>query len=131
MNQVIFFLLILNFLILILKSQTSIKGNTYNTGAGKAVYDTNKVGKNETEVVIPLKHLGNFWKTLNIPLINCETELILIWSKNCVLSDMTAANNPPTGLESQITGTKLYVPVITLSKKTPTKWLLEEDLKEL
>ena len=121
MNQVIFFLLILNFLILILKSKTSITGNTYNTGAGKAVYDTNKVGKNETEVVIPLKHLGNFWKTLNIPLINCETELILIWSKNCVLSDMTAANNPPTGLEFQITGTKLYVPVITLSKKTPTK----------
>ena len=122
MNQVILFLLILNFLILILKSKTSITGNTYNIGAGKAVYDTNKLGKNETEVVVPLKHLGNFWKTLNIPLINCEIELILIWSKNCVLSDMTVANNSPTGLEFQITGTKLYVPVITLSrKKTPTK----------
>ena len=121
MNQVILFLLILNFLILILKSKTSITGNTYNIGAGKAANDTNKVGKNETEVVIPPKHLENFWKTLNIPLINCEIELILIWSKNCVLSDMTAANNPPTGLEFQITGTKLYVPVITLSKKTPTK----------
>ena len=131
MNQVIFFLLILNFLILILKSKTSITGNTYNTGAGKAVYDTNKVGKNETEVVIPLKHLSNFWRSLNILLINCEVELILTWTKNCALADMTAANNPPTGLEFQITGTKLYVPVITLSKKNPTKWLLEEDLKEL
>ena len=119
MNQVILFLLILNFLILILKSKTSITGNTYNIGAGKAANDTNKVGKNETEVVIPPKHLGNFWKTLNIPLINCEIELILIWSKNCVLSDMTVANNSPTGLEFQITGTKLYVPVITLSKKKP------------
>ena len=131
MNQVIFFLLILNFLILILKSKTSITGNTYNTGAGKAVYDTNKVGKNETEVVIPLKHLSNFWRSLDIPLINYEVELILTWTKDCILADMTAANNPPTGLEFQITGTKLYVPVITLSKKNPTKWLLEEDLKEL
>ena len=45
-----------------------------------------KIDKNETEVVIPLipvilKHLSNFWKTLNISLINCEIELILTWSK--------------------------------------------------
>ena len=31
------------------------------------------------KVVIPLKHLSNFWMTLNIPLINCEVELILTW----------------------------------------------------
>ena len=42
----------------------------------------NKVGKNEAEVVIPLKYLSNFWRSLNIPLINCEVELILTWSKN-------------------------------------------------
>ena len=41
------------------------------------------------KVVIPLKHLSNFWKSLNTPLINCEVELILTWSKNCVLADMT------------------------------------------
>ena len=58
-----------------------------------------KSEKNETEVVIPLKHLNNFWRTLNISLINCEIELILTWSKNCVLADMTAANNSTTGLE--------------------------------
>ena len=57
------------------KYKTSITGNTYNVGAGEAGYDANKVGKNETEVVIPLKHLSNFWRTLNIPLINCEVEL--------------------------------------------------------
>ena len=76
----------------------SITGNTYNVGAVDAGYDANRVGKNKTEVVIPLKHLRKFWKSLNIPLINCETELILTWSKNCVLADVTAANNPPRGL---------------------------------
>ena len=100
------------------KYKTSITGNTYNIGAGEEGYDANKVGKNETEVVIPLKHLSNFWRTLNIPLINCEIELILTWSKNCVLADMTVANNPPTGLEFQITDPKLFVPVVTLSKET-------------
>ena len=50
-------------------------------------------------------------------MINCEIELILTWSKYCVLADMTATNNPPTGLEFQITGTKLYVPGVTLSKE--------------
>ena len=61
------------------KYKTSITGNTYNVGVGEACYDAIKVGKNETEVVIPLKHLRNFWRTLNIPLINCEVELILTW----------------------------------------------------
>ena len=82
-----------------------------------------KIGKNKTEVVIPLKHLSNFWRTLNIPLINCEIELILTWSKNCVLADMTAVNNPPTGLEFQITDKKLYIPVVTLSKENDKKLL--------
>ena len=44
-------------------------------------YDANKFGKNETEVVIPLKHISNFWRSLNIALINFEVELILTWSK--------------------------------------------------
>ena len=101
------------------KYKTSITGNTYDGN------DANKIGKNETEVVIPLKHLSNFWRTLNIPLINCEIELILTCSKNCTLADMTvraARNNnvPPaivatTRLEFQITDTKLYVTVVTLS----------------
>ena len=75
------------------KYKISITGNTYNVDEkitdddGSEVdnpkYDANKVGKNETEIVIPLKHLSNFWRCLNIPLINCEVELILTWSKNC------------------------------------------------
>ena len=39
------------------KYKTSITGNTYNVGLGEAGYDANKVGKNETEDFIPLKHL--------------------------------------------------------------------------
>ena len=117
------------------KYKTSITGNTYNVGTGEAGYDSNKVGKNETEVVIPLKHLSNFWRSLNIPLINCELELILTWSKNCALADMTRRNAqgdnpaivPPNRLEFKITDTKLYVPVVTLSKENEIKLL--EKLK--
>ena len=117
------------------KYKTSITGNTYNVGDDEEGYDANKVGKNETEVVIPLKHLSNFWRSLNIPLINCEVELILTWSKNCVLVNITERDaeddNPaiaaPTGLEFQITDTKLYVPVVTVPKENDKKLL--EQLK--
>ena len=66
-------------------------------------------------------------------MINCEVELILTWSKNCVLSDMTvnAAASPAivasSGATFKITDTKLYVPVITLPKENDTKLL--EQLK--
>ena len=53
------------------KYKTSITGNTYD-GDDNA----DRVGKNETEIVVSLKHLSNFCRTLNIPLINCEIELI-------------------------------------------------------
>ena len=89
------------------KYKASIQGNTYNVGAGKEGFDAKKVGKYETEVVIPLKHLSNFWRILNIPIINCEVELILTWSKNCVLADMTRrnaqGNNPAIVPPAEIT----------------------------
>ena len=47
----------------------------------------NNLTKNDVKVVVPLKQLSNFWKSLNIPLINCEVELILTWFKNCILID--------------------------------------------
>ena len=79
------------------KCKASITGNTYNVDeqitdddgnneVDNPNYDANKVGKNETEIVILLKHLSNFWRSLNILLINCEVELILTWTKNCVLA---------------------------------------------
>ena len=122
MNQVILFLMILNLLNIRQALQEIL---IYNVGAGEAGYDANKYGKNETEVVILLKHLSNFWRSLNIPLINCEVELILTWSRNCVLADITRrnaqSNNPaivaPTELELKVKDTKLHVPVVTLSKE--------------
>ena len=120
--------------------KTGIQGNTYNAGVVEAGYDANKVGQNETEVVIPLKHLSNFWKNLNIPLINCEVKLILTWPKNFVLPDVTErdaeGDNPaivaPTGLEFKTTDTELYVPIVTLSKENDIKLLeqLKSRLKE-
>ena len=105
MNQVISFLLIRN----LLNTRQVLQEVTYNVGDGEAGYDADKVGKNETEIVVPLKNLSNFWRILNIPLINCKIELILTWSKNCALADMTvraAGNNndppaidEPTGLK--------------------------------
>ena len=42
-----------------------------------------------TKIVVPLKHLSNFWRTLNIPLINCEIELVLAWSKIFAFANVT------------------------------------------
>ena len=47
----------------------------------------NNLIKNDAKIVAPLKYLSNFWRSLNIPLINCEVELILTSFKNCVLID--------------------------------------------
>ena len=71
-------------------------------------------------IVVPLKRLSNFWKTLDMPLINCEVSLILTWFKNCVIKskvtrDAVAAINNPTNAGFKTTDTKLYVPVVTLS----------------
>ena len=60
------------------KYKTSIKGNTFDIGVVEAGYDEKKVGKNETEVAIPLEHLSSR-RSLSIPLINCEVKLILTW----------------------------------------------------
>ena len=45
----------------------------------------NNLTKNDVKIIVPLKYLSNFWRSLNIPLINCEIELILTWFKNYVL----------------------------------------------
>ena len=40
----------------------------------------------DAEIVVPLKHLRNLWRILDMPLINCEINLILTWSENCVIT---------------------------------------------
>ena len=111
------------------KFKTSITGITYILGAGDESCDVNKVGKNETAIDVPLKHLRSFGRIFHMPLINCEIKLTLTWSKSCVLADMTAANNPPTGLEFQIKDTKLCVAGVTLSLQDDSNKLLEQLIK--
>ena len=68
--------------------------------------------------MVPLKYLSNFWRTLEMPLINCEVNLILAWSSTCVL---IATNIQNQNAIFAITDTKLYVPVVTLSTQENTK----------
>ena len=70
--------------------------------------------------MVPLKYLGNFWKTLEIPLINCEVNLTLNWSANCVIMYTNVANQ---GATFEKTETNLYVPVVTLSTQDNAKLL--------
>ena len=48
------------------------------------------------KIMVPLKYLSNFWRTLEMPLINCEVELILTWSADCVIIYSDVANQAPT-----------------------------------
>ena len=118
------------------KYKTSITGSTCNvprkiTGAGSNPgnipnYDQNKRDTKKVEIAVPLKHLSIFWKSLNIPLVNCEVSLALNWSKTCVITSMEKRilvagqpnrGNSPTNPTFKITDCKLYVPVVTLSSE--------------
>ena len=66
--------------------------------------------------MVPLKYLSNFWRTLEMPLINYEVNLILTWSSTCVITNSNGAG------VFAITDTKLYVPVVTLSTQENTKF---------
>ena len=71
----------------------------------------NNIARRSVKVVVPLKYLSNFFRSLKMPLINCEIKLNLTWNKECVLS---------TGGGDAvfiINDTKLHVPVVTLSKE--------------
>ena len=78
------------------------------------------------KLVILLKYLRYFWKSLNIPLINCEVELILTWSKNCVFADMITRDaeddNPafvaPSGATFKITQNYMFQLLLYQKKMT-------------
>ena len=72
------------------------------------------------KIAVPLKYLSNFWRTLVMPLISCEINLILTFPVNCVISEGSGVT------AFAITDTKLYVPVVTLSTQGNTK-LLERN----
>ena len=101
--------------------KNKITGNTYNVDAGVQGYDVNKNGKQEIELAIPLKYLGNFWRALNIPLITCEVSLELKRQVDAGLP--VVRDNSPTGATLAINDCKLYIPVVTLTKEEEIKLL--------
>ena len=86
--------------------KTKITGQTDNNGRIDNV-----------KLMVPLKYLSNFWRTLEMQLINCEVNLILTWSEDCVIT------NSEGEAKFAITETKLYVPVVTLSTQDNAKLL--------
>ena len=87
------------------KSKIKIRGKTPNNDNEKDV-----------EIMVPSKYLSNFWRTLEMPLINCEVNLILTWS-TCVITNSTGAGR------FAITDINIYFPVITLSAQDNSKLL--------
>ena len=81
--------------------------------------------KEGVKIIVPLKYLGNFWRSLEMPLINYKVEFSLKWYNNCILS------SSGTAATFTITDTKLYVPVVTLKTEDNTKLskLLSEGFK--
>ena len=71
--------------------------------------------KKNVEIMVPLKYLSNFLRTLEMPLINCEVHLILTWSSTCAITNSTGAGT------FKIIHPKLYVPVVTLSTQDNSK----------
>ena len=72
------------------------------------------------KLMVPLAYLSVFWRSLELPLINCEVNLILTWFANCVIVASNVANQNATFV---ITNTKLYVPIVTLSTQDNAKLL--------
>ena len=99
------------------KSKIKITGKTLAAGNTKDV-----------EIIVPLKYLSNFWRTLEMPLINCEVSLFLTWSSTCVITNSTGKG------KFAITDTNLYVRAVTYQLKIMqnyfSNWslVLEEQL---
>ena len=73
------------------KYKSSVTGKTSNTNRenGRNTEQKNTKAKRNLEIAVPIKRLSNFWRSLDIPLINCEVFFILPWSENCGLTDIT------------------------------------------
>ena len=86
--------------------------------------DQNKIDTTEVEIAVPLKHLRNFWNSLNKPLVHCEVSVALSWSETCVITSMEKRilvagqrnrGDSPINAVFKMKDCKLYVPVVTLS----------------
>ena len=81
----------------------------------------NNIVRRNIKVVVPLKYLSNFFRTLEMPLINCKIKLNLTSKKECVLSNQTG------NAVFIINDTKLYVPVVTLSKEDNKDFIEQQN----
>ena len=75
-----------------------------------AVNNTNSSVKN-TKILVPLKHLSNVWRSLEMPLINFKVHLELTWIEKCILS------SAGDSAKFKITDATLHVPIVYLSTK--------------
>ena len=99
-----------------LKCKTKIVGSTPDSNSRLAA-----------QVVVLLTYITNFWRSLDLPLINCEIEIDLWWLKNCIISEISRTPeinsgphaNPPVlaapatetnNATFQIINDKLYFP---------------------
>ena len=87
---------------------------------GNPVLDGN-ITKRSVKVVVPLKYLSNFFRSLELPLVNCKIKLNLTWKKECVLS------NQDGNAVFIINDTKMYVPVVTLSKEDNKDFIEQQN----
>ena len=83
--------------------------------------DAAGVKRLNVKVVVPLKYLSNFFRSLEMPLINCKIKLNLTWKKECVLSFGAGE------AVFIINDTKLYVPVVTLSKEDNKDFIEQQN----
>ena len=84
---------------------------------GQTAADNNNgniAGRVDVETMVPLKYVNNFWRALEMPLINCEVELILTWSADCVIIYVDVADQVSTFAKTETT---LYDPVVNLSNQ--------------
>ena len=71
-------------------------------------------GKNGVKIAVPFKSLSNFWRPLEMPVINCKVELSLKSIEKCMLTSGTTAS-------FKRTDAKLYVPIVALSSEDNVK----------
>ena len=100
------------------KYKVHLLGNIPQLGANNV-----RVGRLNVKLVVPLKYLSNFFRSLEMPLINCKIKLNLTWKKECVLS--TVYDEAVFIINNK----KKYFPVVTLSKKI-IKILLNNKIKD-
>ena len=79
------------------------------------------IARRNVKVVVPLKYLSNFFRSLEMPLINCKIKLNLTWKKECVLSTDAGA------AVFIINDTELYIPVVTLSKEDKKDFIEQQN----